>query len=110
VLKSYVQELDHDRADGTFDVEFRRYENCRLVFVEKEGGLWSISDGTVHQVTTSVNGRPVNAKADASLIDDYKILVLDDHDYQSKWTKTGEVMKVWRVNEHFEFPKCDFTS
>jgi hypothetical protein len=109
-VRTYFQEFDTNRTDGTFEVEFREYLNCTLVERQIETGSWSIANGIVHQITQSINGKPVDATKDVTLIDDYQILVLDDHDYQSKDLRTGDVFKVWRLGRHFQFPNCDFTS
>jgi hypothetical protein len=106
---NYFQELDRVMADGTFEVEFRRYVNCKLVFHQDESGTWGISSGVVHRETTAINGANVD-RNNPYFHDDYEILDLDEHDYRDRRLSDGTIYNLWRVGKKFEFSDCDFTS
>jgi hypothetical protein len=106
---NYFQALGQDRADGTFEVEFRRYENCKLVSRQRESGTWSIANGVVRGETTAIDGAATD-RSDPSFRDAYDILKLDEHDFQSRHMPDGTIFKLQRVNAKFRFPDCSFSS
>jgi hypothetical protein len=44
------------KADGTFTLHARMYQNDKLIGEAKNNGLWGISNGIYFTVTTEVNG------------------------------------------------------
>ena len=106
----YFQELDVHRADGTFEVEFRKYTKCKLVFDQHEAGTWSMANGVVHMLTLSINAQPARPTTNPLFTDDYQLIVLDEHNYEERQIGTGATFKLWRVTEKFKFPDCTFTS
>jgi hypothetical protein len=109
-IHGYLQALVQHHPDGTFEAEFRRYEACKLVIRDREAGSWAIVNGTVHQVTRSIEGRAVDPDRDPSLTDDYEVLTLDERVYENRHIASGAIFKLRRVDASFTFPKCDLSS
>ena len=100
VMKAMGQELIHHRPDGTFDVEFRRFENCILKVLQTEQGTWSIKDKLIHMQTDYVNGAPVHYE------DDYEIQSLDDKTLIYRQLENRQVFTEQRVSPAFVIPEC----
>ncbi|HEX3497917.1 MAG TPA: hypothetical protein VHT04_01200 [Stellaceae bacterium] len=99
-LKTTAQELIYHRPDGTFDVEFRRYENCVLKLSQTEQGTWSLEDKLLHMQTDFVNGAPTHYE------DDYEIQSFDGKTLIYRHTEDGQVFTETRVTPSFVIPEC----
>jgi hypothetical protein len=100
VWKATVQELIHRRPDGTFDIEFRRYENCVLKISQTEQGTWSVTEKLYHTQTDYINGAPAHYE------DDYEIQSLDDKTFVYRHVETGQIFTGTRVSQRFVIPEC----
>lgn len=95
-----AQEVTVRRADGTYDDEFRRYENCVLVYHQHEAGTWVLEGGRYRTVTTSING------VSAHLEDDYEVKSLTDRQFEYFHPKLGQLFTDRKVRANFRFPDC----
>src|SRR5262249_18284199 len=100
ISKRMVQELMHRRSDGTFEIEFRRYDNCVLAMQQKEAGTWSVSGSIYHTETRFVNSHPVWYQ------DDYEIQVLDDKDFICRQIENDQIHTATKVSANFVIPEC----
>ena len=99
-LRVTVQEFTQRRADGTYNDEFRRYENCLLVFRQSETGTWTLDGGRLHTVTTSIDGSLAHFE------DDYDVRSLTDKEFRYFHLNSGTLFTDLRVNAKFRFPDC----
>ena len=95
-----AQEVTVRRADGTYEDEFRRYEDCKLVLLQHESGKWTLAGDRLHTTTTSINGRS------ADIEDDYEVRSLTDKQFQYFHPKLGQLFTDTRVRPNFRFPDC----
>jgi len=104
-LKDLTQFIAHYGADGSFNVEFRIYHNCELIFDQRESGTWSLpSDRLLRIDTALVNGMPIPHS------DDYAIEELTAEHSRYVGKATGVEYRVKRVDARFQFPECGQTS
>ena len=99
-LRVTVQELTQRRADGTYEDEFRRYENCLLVFRQREAGTWTFDGDRFHTITTSIDGSLAHFE------DEYEVRSLSDKEVRYFHPKSGAVFTDTRVKANFRFPDC----
>lgn len=104
-LGKKTQEVMDRRADGTFEIEFRLYENCELKFDEKEAGRWSVNGRIYHTDTLYVNGRAVDTKL-SFYHDDYEIERLGTGEFTYRHVKSGVTATSRKVGPDFIFPAC----
>jgi len=100
-----TQELMHRRPDGTFEIEFRLYRNCRLVRAQKETGRWSATDTLYHTDTETVAGHAID-QTKPSYHDDYHIDALGEDNLTYTHIRTNVRASDQRVPEDFIFPAC----
>jgi hypothetical protein len=95
-----LQEVTYRRADGTYQDEFRRYENCVLVHRHTEAGTWLFAGDRYQTTTTSINGAPAHFE------DDYDVRSMTDTQFQYFHPKLGQLFTDTRVHANFRFPDC----
>src|SRR5215469_13306375 len=95
-----AQEVTLRRADGTYEDEFRRYEDCKLVLSQHESGTWTLVGDQLHTTTTSVNGRLAHFE------DDYEVRTLTEKQFQYFHPKLGQLFTDTKVRANFRFPDC----
>ena len=95
-----AQEVTLRRADGTYEDEFRRYEDCKLVLLQHEAGTWALTGDRLQTTTTSVNGRPAHFE------DEYEVRSLTDKLFQYFHPKLGQLFTDTKVRPNFRFPDC----
>jgi hypothetical protein len=66
-LRTNTSWLMNRKDDGTFRVEFRRYQDCVLVFQQVEEGRWKQDGLRYSTATRSIDGQPFEAD------DEYRI-------------------------------------
>lgn len=99
-----IQRVTHQRADGTFSIEFRRHKNCRLVWRQSESGIWWREGPIETKLTQKINGLP------AHYVDEYEILKLKETFKRTRHLQSGTVFTYERVSDDFEIPNCEATS
>jgi hypothetical protein len=95
-----LQEVTYRRADGTYQDEFRRYENCVLVHRHTETGTWLFDGGRYQTTTTSINGVPAHVE------DDYDVKAMTATQFQYFHPGLGQLFTDTRVRANFRFPDC----
>jgi hypothetical protein len=100
LMKTTMQWLMHRHDDGTFDIQFRHFENCILTEAQDEAGVWTFKDGLYHTLTLTVNGR-------RSVHDnEYRIESLTDDEMRYVHIGTGTPFSSRKVPPEFTFPDC----
>ncbi len=99
--RGYTQWLADRRPDGSFFVEFREYQECTLVYRQKEAGRWSFSDGVYSVTTTTVEGRAVY------FYYSYLLLAFGSGEIEYQHMELGIRFKARKVSDDFEWPSCD---
>jgi hypothetical protein len=103
-LRKPTEWLRVTRSDGTYSIEFRQYNNCRVVFTQLETGIWTVSGDVVTEKTLTVNG--LSVPDTPYYHDTYKVIELDDHKMRIIHEQTGLDWTLDRVTEDFTFPDC----
>jgi len=98
----YHQWFKQQKADGTYIVDFRRYEECKLVERQVETGIWRRTPMGWCDKVTAINGRMVQ-----STQDDYVIKDMDGTKMRYQHSGTGETWTSRRVGPDFKFPACE---
>jgi hypothetical protein len=101
-LGTRFQWVSRRDQDGTLRVEFRKYEDCRLVHRHEESGRWSVEGATYRSVIDRIDGRRVDPRIEAYLIEGLK-----DGELRYRHVGTGTPFLARRVDEKFEFPGCE---
>lgn len=102
--QAYAQWIEHRDADGSFQIEFRRYENCVLVHRQLEAGTWRRDGNEIIDETNNIDGTAV------AIVNEYDIETLSEHDLLIYHPKTDTHFRDVRVTADFDFPGCDVTS
>lgn len=103
-----MQWLMITRANGTFSVEFREFENCHPKYFQTETGRWSVSGGIITDKTLAINSKPVPDTP--YFTDTYKIIELTDSKMRILHEKSGQEWTLERVTADFNFPDCEYVS
>ncbi len=99
-VRTTVQEISHRHADGTYEDEFRRYENCVLVLRQKEAGTWILDGDRYRTITLSIDGGAAHFE------DEYEVRSLTDTEFQYFHSRLGQLFTDKRVSVNFRFPDC----
>jgi hypothetical protein len=99
-LKTTTQELMHRFPDGSFEIEFRHYDNCILTLDQVEAGTWSLSGNLYQTKTNLINGLP------ASFHEIYEIQSVDEKSMVYRHVGTGQVYRDEKVSPDFVIPEC----
>lgn len=97
----YLHWITERMPGGFFAVEFRQYEECRLVREQKESGRWSFKDGLYSTVTTEINGKSV------AFSDDYIVDSLEADVFRYHHREKGMSFVARRKPADFDWPACD---
>jgi hypothetical protein len=100
LFKSRFQWLMDRRADGTFEVEFRHYEECRLTYRSVETGTWSADSAQYVSRTLTINSRPVNVEHV------YRIARHSDDEMDYIWIEGNVPYHSTKVDPVFRIPGC----
>lgn len=100
-LKELVQRITHQRADGTFAVDFRKYVNCKLEWRQIESGKWIVEGDIETKFTTGIDMEP------ADYTDSYEIIELTETGKKMRHQQNGTIFTSQRVSEDFDFPDCE---
>jgi hypothetical protein len=85
------------RADGTFTLQARMYQDGKKVAEARNSGMWGISNGMYFTVTTEVNGKPSDAKRPEA-INAYLVKVLDANRFEYMHVASGSQFTVTRAD------------
>ncbi len=103
-LGARVQWLVRRNGDGTYEIEFRRYEGCKMLSRHKEAGTWKLDDGVYSTETRTINGKRI--AGGRRFKDEYAVEKLTQDEFQYRHLGTDEAFSVKRVSPGFEFPPC----
>ena len=95
--------LDRFDEDGTFIANFRKYENCMVVYDHIESGRWFIEDGRLITVIEISDGMPVAG------LQEYRLEGQTEDELRLRHVGT-EYLFVERRANGFEFPSCGYIS
>lgn len=107
MMRVYMQWISHYKADHTFVIEFRRYENCQLVQSHMEAGNWTPTKRGWNTTTTALNFRPLQSQ---HRDDEYVIEKDGDNEVHYRHVAVGQRWMKQRVNSDFKFKACVPTS
>ena len=85
------------RADGTFTLQARMYQDGKKVAEARNSGMWGISNGMYFTVTTEVNGKPSDAKRPEA-INAYLVKALDANRFEYMHVASGSQFTVTRAD------------
>lgn len=97
----YMHWLSERRPDGGFAVEFRRYEECRIVHRSLEAGRWSLQGNTYITSTSMIDGQRVN------YADRYLLLGVSNGEMTYQHITSGTLFRARKVGADFDWPGCD---
>jgi hypothetical protein len=91
------------RSDGTFDIEFRHYDACRLVERHFESGLWSVKGKWMQTISGFVNGEAM----DPPYVQEYEVQSVDGVLMRYRHTRTGINFVSRRTEGPIVAPTCE---
>ena len=91
--------IDYYHADGTFNSEYRKCENGKLVYQQTQSGKWSVKNGVL-----TMNADTVNGKADR-FDHSYVIESLTEKEFRAQYHNPDYLFVETRIPA-FEFPPC----
>ncbi len=97
----YLHWLSERRPDGGFAVEFRRYEECKIVHRSFQAGQWSQQGRIYATSTTMVDGSRVNRT------ERYLLLGIGNDEMTYQHIASGIVFRAHKVGADFDWPACD---
>ncbi|WP_428248698.1 hypothetical protein [Ferrovibrio sp.] len=97
----YLHWLSERRPDGGFAVEFRRYEECKIVHRSLEAGRWSLQGNVYTTSTIMIDGQRVN------YADRYLLLGLGNDEMTYQHITNGTMFRARKVGADFDWPVCD---
>jgi hypothetical protein len=97
----FAQWFFHLEPDGAFDIEFRQYKDCTLVFQHTEAGTWSLGGDLLSTTATVINGHSTHSYKS------YVLLGLEGGEMRYRHVQTGLYFKSRRVPVGFDWPACD---
>ena len=95
-----TQWIAHRKADGSLEVEFRRYEDCRLVLQQIERGGWTVEGSRYTAMIAEIDGKPVLR------VEAYELQGQDGDIMRYRHLGSGQVFRARRVAEDFSWPAC----
>ena len=101
--------IAHFVADGRFEIEFRRYDQCKTVRDTHKAGTWSTNLSDVVRITTT----RVGENSISPEIKEYRSDRITDQEHNYTQVPSGGIFADRRVDEQFAFPECEpitFTS
>lgn len=91
------------RSDGTFDIEFRHYDACRLIERHLESGLWSVKGRLMQTISGYVNGQAI----DPPYVQEYEVQSIDAAQMRYRHTRTGINFLSRRTEGPIVAPTCE---
>lgn len=99
-FKRRAQWLMDRHADGTFSVEFRYYDDCKLTYQSIETGTWTADGANYVSRTLAINNRPV------SIVNVYRITQHTDDQMDYFWIEGKVPFHSTKVDPAFRVPGC----
>ena len=85
------------RADGTFDLQARMYQDGKMIGEARNNGMWGVSNGMYFTVTTQVNGKPSDPKRPEA-VNAYLVKSLEADRFSYVHVASGGEFTVTRVD------------
>jgi hypothetical protein len=96
---SSISYIDSYHADGTFNSEFRKCEQNRVVWRQTETGTWTVANGTLRMISDTIDGKP--ERFDNS----YSIELSSSNEFHARLADPDFLFIEKRIDK-FEFPPC----
>lgn len=100
-LRRYLHWHALQAPDGELWVEFRQYEDCKLVDRSQHAGRWRLSGKILYTDIFMIDGAP------SKLQYRYAIERYSGTEMEYRETSLGMLFKSRRVGEDFAWPDCD---
>lgn len=87
--------------DGSFTVEFRRYEDCVLAESWVESGYWALTGNLYRTAITMVAGQP------RSRLEEYRLESFGMNIMRYRHIRTGTAFTAVKLGGEAHWPECD---
>ena len=94
-----ISYIDAYNADGTFHSEFRRCQRGEVVWRQTETGRWSVVNGVLRMVSSTIDGKP-------EVFDNsYRLEFTETNEFHARLMQPNYLFVEKRLAK-FEFPPC----